>query len=155
MCCPSEPAQPFQERRRSFCLDQCWLWSKKRRGVGEESRLAPDGAGSRERSRLAQAAIESVAASQIDLCLEGTHWGFSKSNLIEKAVTEWNRFIWMLKLLLGYIRERSGTWLPKKGACPAVCVWKKSDEYVDNISNRQVAEMGIFYLILFFVSRPD
>jgi hypothetical protein len=53
-----------------------------------ESRLAPDGAGSPERSRLAQAAIESVAASQIDLCLEGTHWGFSKSNLIEKAVTE-------------------------------------------------------------------
>lgn len=55
----------------------------------------------------------------------------------------------MLKLLLGYIREISGTWLPKKGACLAVCVWKKSDEYVDNISNKQVAEMGIFYFIYF------
>lgn len=57
-------------------------------GEGGGTRLAPDGAGSRERSRLAQAAIESVAASQIDLCLRGTHWGFSESNLIEKAVTE-------------------------------------------------------------------
>jgi len=122
-------------------------------GLVVESRLAPDGAGSRERSRLAQAAIEPVAASQIDLCLEGTHWGFSKSNLIEKAVTEWNRFIWMLKLLLGYIREISGTWLPKKGACLAVCVWKKSYEYVDNISNRQVEEMDIFFFFFCLKTR--
>lgn len=154
MCCPPEPAQPFQERRRSVLPWSMLTMKQERREVGVESRLAPDGAGSRERSRLAQAAIESVAASQIDLCLEGTHWGFSKSNLIEKAVTEWNRFIWMLKLLLGYIREISGTWLPKKGACLAVCVWKKSYEYVDNISNKQVEEMGIFYLFI-FVWRPD
>lgn len=152
MCCPPEPAQPFQETRRSV-LPWSMLTMKQEGGGAVESRLAPDGAGSRERSRLAQAAIESVAASQIDLCLEGTHWGFSKSNLIEKAVTEWNRFIWMLKLLLGYIREISGTWLPKKGACLAVCVWKKIYEYVDNISNGQVEEMDIFFF--FSVWRTD
>lgn len=54
----------------------------------------------------------------------------------------------MLKLLLGYIREISGTWLPKKGACLAVCVWKKSYEYVDNISNGQEEEMDIFFFFL-------
>lgn len=54
----------------------------------------------------------------------------------------------MLKLLLGYIREISGTWLPKKGACLAVCVWKKIYEYVDNISNGQVEEMDIFFFFL-------
>lgn len=53
----------------------------------------------------------------------------------------------MLKLLLGYIREISGTWLPKKGACLAVCVGKKSYEYVDNISNGRVEEMDIFYFL--------
>lgn len=61
-----------------------------RRSMEEKKKknsLAPDGAGSSERSRLAQASIESAAASQIDVCLPGTHWGFSKSNLIEKAVT--------------------------------------------------------------------
>lgn len=132
----STTAQPLEgERDARFRLDQCWLWSKEEEKGG--TRLAPDGAGSRERSRLAQAAIESVAASQIDLCLRGTHWGFSESNLIEKAVTEWNRFIWMLKLLLGYIREIPGTWLPKKEACLAVCDWNKSCEYVDTIGDVQ------------------
>ena len=58
----------------------------------------------------------------------------------------------MLKLLLGYIREISVTWLPKKGACLAVCVWKKGYEYVDNISNGQVEEMDIFF---FFLSKDQ
>lgn len=50
----------------------------------------------------------------------------------------------MLKLLLGYIREISGTWLPKKRVCLAVCVWKKSYEYVDNINNGQVEDIYIY-----------
>lgn len=49
----------------------------------------------------------------------------------------------MLKLLLGYIREISGTWLPKKRVCLAVCVWKESYEYVDSINNGQVEDIYI------------
>lgn len=104
-----------------------------------------------------------VAASKIALCLGGTHWGFSKSNLIEKAVWEWNHFIWMLKLLFGYIKETE--WEGKDGGRDhlhlslAVCLGKKKDslvctcshlhthtEYVDGISKLQERQRGVCFM---------
>lgn len=99
--------------------------------------------GSRERSRLAQAAIGRASLTDRSASKAPTGLLKIKSNRKrqsqEDEVTSLNA-----KIVVRLHREISGTWFAKDMPS-SLCLKEKSYEYVDNISNGQVEEMDISF----------